>query len=64
MAPKTDNPGSGIKGKQIAGPPIGSEADHFQLCPDCGQAFDKRDLGELMHHISPVTSRCRTTEDA
>lgn len=53
MARKTDNPGSGIKGKQIGGPPIRSEADHFHVCPDCGQAFDKRDLGELMHHMQP-----------
>lgn len=26
------------------------EADHFMVCPDCGQAFDCRNLGEVMHH--------------
>ena len=39
--------------KRIAGPAIRSETDNFHVCPDCGQAFDKRDLREMMHHMQP-----------
>jgi hypothetical protein len=28
------------------------EAEHFMLCNICGQAFDCRNLGEVMHHAS------------
>lgn len=31
------------------GEPI-DEARHFFRCPTCGQAVDKRDLGQVFHH--------------
>lgn len=34
---------------QEEGEPI-DEARHFYRCPQCGQAVDKRDLGEVAHH--------------
>jgi hypothetical protein len=27
-----------------------SEAEHFYMCPTCGQAVDKRQLGDVVHH--------------
>jgi hypothetical protein len=27
-----------------------NEADHFEICPVCGQAFDRRDLDQVLHH--------------
>lgn len=26
-------------------------AKHFEHCPVCGQDFDKRDLGQVLHHV-------------
>jgi hypothetical protein len=26
------------------------EKQHFYVCPSCGQAVDKRDLGQVFHH--------------
>jgi hypothetical protein len=43
-----DNPASGIVGKSR--PPVANEAEHFYRCPQCGQAVDKRDLGQVFHH--------------
>ncbi|WP_254018585.1 hypothetical protein [Mesorhizobium escarrei] len=49
---RTNNPATGIKGKRH-GPPAKDEAEHFEFCPICGQAFDKRNLGEVLHHYLP-----------
>jgi len=49
---KTDNPASGYRGERVGGDPE-REEDHFMLCPECGQAFDMRNLGEVLHHHEP-----------
>ncbi|TPM06795.1 MULTISPECIES: hypothetical protein [unclassified Mesorhizobium] len=49
MNQRTDNPGTGIQGKRH-GTPVKDEAEHFMVCPICGQAFDMRDLGQVFHH--------------
>lgn len=36
----------------VVGPDHANEADHFQVCPGCGQAFDKRKLGDVLHHLT------------
>lgn len=46
------NPATGIKGKRH-GKPAKDEADHFIKCPICGQAFDMRELGDVLHHAEP-----------
>lgn len=46
---KVENPGKGIIGKPEDGEP-GNELEHFHTCTTCGQAFDVRDLGQLIHH--------------
>lgn len=46
---QTDNPGTGIVGVRIGDQPT-SEAAHFYRCARCGQAVDKRDLGQVFHH--------------
>jgi hypothetical protein len=56
--PRTDNLGTGFMGVPICGPggippEQMCEADHFMLCEECGQAFDKRDLGQVFHHNEP-----------
>ena len=28
-----------------------SELVHFELCPMCGQAVDRRDIHAVMHHL-------------
>jgi hypothetical protein len=33
--------------------PVNTEADHFEVCPTCGQAFDCRRLGDVFHHDEP-----------
>jgi hypothetical protein len=33
------------------------EREHFYVCPACGQAVDKRDLGEVFHHEEPSHER-------
>jgi hypothetical protein len=48
----TNNVGSGIVGDRIGGAPD-DEAAHFYWCPECGQAVDKRDLGQAFHHDQP-----------
>lgn len=35
------------------GPDHVNEADHFIVCPGCGQAHDKRKLGDVLHHLRP-----------
>ena len=46
---KITNLAKGIIGR-IVGPEPEDEADHFYLCPTCGQAVDMRDLGQVFHH--------------
>lgn len=29
------------------------EAEHFVICPACGQAIDCRNLGDVLHHAEP-----------
>lgn len=29
---------------------VTSESEHFMRCPECGQEFDMRDLGQVAHH--------------
>jgi hypothetical protein len=38
-----------IRGTDIEGEPE-NEADNFEICPHCGQAFDRRDLDQVLHH--------------
>lgn len=51
---RTDNAWTGIIGTAIdpeTGEPLElSEYDHFYVCTACGQAVDKRDLGQVFHH--------------
>lgn len=28
-----------------------AEVDHFAVCKTCGQAYDRRELGVVMHHL-------------
>ncbi|RWP90518.1 MAG: hypothetical protein EOR89_33465 [Mesorhizobium sp.] len=49
---RTDNIGTGYKGKPHAGP-VDDESKHFIYCPVCGQTFDARDLGQVFHHAQP-----------
>lgn len=30
-----------------------SEADHYKVCKECGQAFDMRELSEVFYHDIP-----------
>ena len=39
-------------GRRVGGEPA-DEAEHFMACPVCGQAIDKRDLGQVFHHDDP-----------
>lgn len=34
-------------------PAIEDEAQHFYVCEECGQAVDKRRLGDVLHHEEP-----------
>ncbi len=42
-----------ITGRRVAGEPAEGEAGHFEICPGCGQAVDRRDLRQVMHHGTP-----------
>lgn len=37
---------------RVDAPELGDEADHFTTCAVCGQAFDRRRLGDVLHHAS------------
>ncbi|RWM77794.1 MAG: hypothetical protein EOR81_17185 [Mesorhizobium sp.] len=50
MEPTTPQPGSRAS---ATGRLAKDEAEHFEFCPVCGQRFDKRDLGEVLHHYLP-----------
>lgn len=34
----------------LQGPEPEDEAEHFELCVTCGQAFDLRDLEQVLYH--------------
>ena len=44
--------GPPIVGQRHGGQPT-READHFLLCPACGQAIDLRDLQQVIWHQRP-----------
>jgi hypothetical protein len=46
---RADNPAAGIRGRALD-IEITDEIDHFDICPECGQAFDMRELAEVLHH--------------
>lgn len=35
---------------EIVGPEPSDEREHFMQCPACGQWFDCRNLGDVLHH--------------
>jgi hypothetical protein len=39
-----------IIGELVAGDVPETEASYFYRCPECGQAVDERDLGQVLHH--------------
>ena len=41
-----------LKSARIGGEPV-EEAQHFYTCKACGQAVDKRRLGDVFHHEDP-----------
>lgn len=45
----TTNPAAGTRG-QLPDVDLESELEYYIACPDCGQAFDVRDLAEVYHH--------------
>jgi hypothetical protein len=48
--PRTNNAYSGlIVGERIGAEPK-DEATYFFVCKNCGQAVDRRDLGQVFHH--------------
>ncbi|MBZ9759517.1 hypothetical protein LB553_01270 [Mesorhizobium sp. CA8] len=46
-------PTIGKTGKRHGEEPV-SEIGHFMVCPVCGQAFDRRDLGQVLYHAEPL----------
>jgi hypothetical protein len=48
----TEKPGVGITGEPEGGEPA-DEREHFEVCPVCGQAFDLRNLDQVIHHGRP-----------
>lgn len=47
MMPRTQVIGTSDDGEPI------DEADHFEVCPTCGQMFDMRVLDQVIHHDQP-----------
>jgi hypothetical protein len=41
-----------IRAERVGGDPE-NEAEHYLVCPTCGQAFDLRKLGDVFHHHKP-----------
>lgn len=37
----------------VDAPLLDDEAEHFLICPGCGQAVDCRRLGDVLHHDEP-----------
>lgn len=46
--------GDGPRIEGICETPIAGEADHFFRCEDCGQLYDRRDLGQVLYHVEPA----------
>lgn len=44
---KLQNPGGR---SEFEGPEPADESEHFRVCEFCGQAYDMRDLGQLLYH--------------
>ncbi len=40
------------KGRRI-GPTVADESEHYLTCRACGQAFDMRDLAQMIYHEQP-----------
>lgn len=47
---KIDNPAKGIIGERTDKKVV-DELEHFFQCESCGQYFDMRDLGQVVHHL-------------
>lgn len=45
----TENPAAGIRGRPLDVEPT-DELEFYELCPECGQAFDLRNLSEVLYH--------------
>lgn len=43
---KLENLGVGERTDKV----VTDESEYFEFCPSCGQHFDARDLGQVMHH--------------
>lgn len=48
MELKQDKPPG--RGRLINRPAPKDAAEHFMICPVCGQAFDARDLAQVLRH--------------
>jgi bifunctional non-homologous end joining protein LigD len=35
---------------EVTAPATADEAEHFEICPSCGEAIDCRLLGDVLHH--------------
>jgi hypothetical protein len=44
----------------LLGPEPKTEAGHFYVCMKCRQAVDKRELGQVIHHMMPKHERLPT----
>ena len=42
-----------IIGELVAGDEPETEDGYFYRCPECGQAVDECDLGQVVHHEEP-----------
>lgn len=47
----------GLNALPVTAPPVDDEAEHFVICPSCGQAIDCRRLGDVFHHEEPGHER-------
>jgi hypothetical protein len=52
MRYRTNNEGTGYRGRDHD-QPTKPEAEHLEHCPVCRQDFDKRNLGQVLHHAEP-----------
>lgn len=46
----------------LQGPEPEDEAEHFELCVTCGQAFDMRDLEQVLYHDEEMHEPMRSVE--
>jgi hypothetical protein len=44
-----------------AAPPVNADGDYVTTCPVCGQAYDLRELDEVLHHGAGMHDRLPTT---